>query len=277
LDTSTSTLFSAKPDGAFRCVMLGDVVGSPGREGIAKVLPGLKLEQRIDCAVVNAENASGGVGLVPQSAEELLSHGADILTLGDHGLQRKELFPFLERHADKVIRPLNYPDGAPGKGWAKIRHAGQDIVVVNLMGRVFMNNPLDCQFKAIDTLLAREDTAQSLVLVDHHAEATSEKIAMGRYLDGRVSAVVGTHTHVQTADYSVLANGTAYITDLGMTGSADGVIGMDAKVAIKRLTTGLHAAYKLSQTGNVLVCGVMIDFDPSTKRALQIQLVRLPA
>ena len=205
-------------------LFIGDIVGSPGRKAIAKLLPGIKEEYEVDFVVANAENASGGSGITAKVATELFASGVDVLTSGDHIWKRSEIFQLINQE-ERILRPLNYPQGSPGRGAHVFKSAsGVKVGVINVNGRVFME-ALDCPFKT--TLKAREDLAREtkIIIVDMHAEATSEKIALGWYLDGKVSAIFGTHTHIQTADEKILPKGTAYITDAGMTGPYDSVIG----------------------------------------------------
>jgi len=258
----------------YRIMCLGDVVGSPGRTALKKLAPELREKHKIDLLVVNGENSSGGVGINPKVAQEIFSCGVDVITLGDHTWRRNEIKQFFEEDNHNCIRPANFPAGAPGKGYTVIESKGRPKTgVMNLMGRVFMNMQLDCPFRAADKILAGPLKDCSVVVCDFHAEATSEKCAMGRHLDGRVTLLFGTHTHVQTADQQILPGGSAYISDLGMCGSADGVIGMDADVALNRFLTGMPSPYKVA-TGSTLVSGVICDVDNSTGKAVNISLVR---
>lgn len=251
----------------------GDVVGRTGRVALKLALPEIKARFSADFVVVNGENAAGGTGLDAGTARELFEAGADVLTLGDHVWQKKDLHAVLDRESDRMVRPANYAAGAPGKGWLIVERHGVKIGVFNIIGRVFMNLLLDCPFSAADTLLAGPLAGCRVIIGDLHAEATSEKIAMGRYLDGRISLLFGTHTHVQTADETILPGGTAYITDLGMSGSADGVIGMDGEVALKRFLTGMPHAYKVAP-GDGLLCGIAVQVDLQTGKALEITRIR---
>lgn len=263
---------SSMPAGnELRVLCLGDVVGRPGRRGIASTLRSLRSEHQIHCVIANGENASGGLGIDPESARELRDAGVDILTLGDHTWQRAGIGDFLEKNADWCIRPANYPPGAPGRGWTTVPlPQGKSIGVFNLLGRVYMTSPLDCPFRAADEILAGPLASCGIRICDMHAGATSEKVAMGRYLDGKVSAVFGTHTHVQTADEQLLPAGTGYISDLGMCGPADGVIGMATEVALARFLSGMHHSYKISP-GGVRINGAIISVDRNTGRALSIE------
>ena len=211
---------------------IGDIIGQPGRQAVRKFLPGLRQKYGLDIVIANAENTAGGFGLTLATARELLNAGVDVLTSGNHIWAQKEIIPHLDSDMP-VLRPLNYPPGVPGRGYLIV---GQTLVV-NLMGRTFMGN-LDCPFRAMDKLLAELENKPPVIVVDFHAEATSEKVAMGRYLAGRVSAVLGTHTHVGTIDTQLLPRGTAYVTDIGMTGPVDSIIGDDAEAVIQRFLTG---------------------------------------
>lgn len=257
---------------------LGDVVGRPGRSAVQTRLRSLREARGVDLAIVNGENASGGVGIDPETAREIRGAGADIVTLGDHTWQRREAHPFLEEHSSWCIRPANYPAGAPGRGWATLEVKGIRVGVMNLLGRVFLNFPLDCPFRTADALLAGPLKGCAVIVCDMHAEATSEKMAMARHLDGRATLVFGTHTHVQTADEQILAGGTGFITDLGMCGGRESIIGMDVETAMKRFLTGLPHAYKIGR-GSPTVNGIIATIDPGARRTLSIERVAeiLPA
>jgi 2',3'-cyclic-nucleotide 2'-phosphodiesterase len=256
---------------SFTVVFFGDVVSSPGRSAVKRVLPKLKAERSIDLVVINAENASGGRGLDPRAADELRTAGADVLTLGDHAFQLKESLGWLGRNGSWVVRPLNYPAEVPGVGSLVVERNGVRVRIVNLLGRTFISAPLECPFAALDKILTLPEQVD-ITLVDLHAEATSEKYTMLRAFDGRVQGIVGTHTHVQTADEQVTTAGTAYITDAGMTGCGDGVIGMCSQVAIKRFRTGLPEGYRV-QEGEGKCRGVIITFSVPLRRATAIERV----
>ncbi|MBX7139220.1 MAG: TIGR00282 family metallophosphoesterase [Oligoflexia bacterium] len=255
-------------------ICLGDVVGEPGRKALRERLSVLKQRHAADLAIVNGENVAGGLGIDVKTAEDLYSFGADILTLGDHTWHKKEFRAFLDSNQERCIRPANYPEGAPGRGWtiAKTR-AGVEIGVINLIGRVFFNTPLDCPFRKAEALLDAELANVKVRCIDLHAEATSEKMAMGFYLDGRSSCVFGTHTHVQTADETILAGGTAYISDLGMCGSLDSVIGMDHQSALSRFLGGLPLNYRIG-VGRRVLSGIAVTVDSTTGKALRIERIR---
>lgn len=262
---------------SIRIAAFGDVVSKTGIAALRRFLGDYKREGKIDLVIANGENAAGGVGLDVSSAKDLHSAGVDIVTLGDHTWSKKDINGVLEGEVDrvpKVIRPLNYPPGAPGKGVISAALPdGTKVAVINLIGRVFFNFALDCPFRAADDAINSISTESKIIIVDMHAEATSEKWAMGRFLDGRASLVFGTHTHVQTADEEILPGGTAYITDIGMTGASDGVIGMEAAVATERFLTGLPSSYKPAK-GDPLVQGVVVEIDRSTGKALAIERIR---
>jgi len=243
---------------------IGDIVGKPGRRAVSQLLPGLRQQYRTDLVIANGENAAGGVGLTLSTAKELLDTGVDVLTSGNHIWVHKEIIPYLDGEMP-ILRPLNYPPGVPGKGHIVI---GQ-VAVVNLIGRTFMGD-FDCPFRAMDQLLT--ELKQPIIIVDFHAEATSEKGAMGRYLDGRVSAVLGTHTHVGTIDAQLLPQGTAYVTDIGMTGPLDSVIGDDAEAVIQRFLTRMP--YRLSVgKGKTAFNAILVKVDDDTGRALSIERI----
>ncbi len=253
-------------DALLRVLFIGDIVGRQGRKAVQRILPGLKQEFQIDLTIANCENAAGGFGLTKKLADELTEAGIDVMTSGNHIWDRREIVPYLDS-LPNVLRPLNYPPGVPGRGRAIYEvTGGRRICVVNLMGRVFMR-AIDCPFRTIDTLLNQIENM--CTIVDMHAEATSEKIAMGWYLDGRVSAVLGSHTHVQTADERILPGGTAYITDAGMTGPFDSVIGIEKKAIIERFLTGIPSRFDAA-TQDVRFCGVVVSIDTTTSRALEI-------
>jgi metallophosphoesterase (TIGR00282 family) len=246
---------------------VADVVGHPGREAVKAILPALKSEFQPDLTVLNGENSAAGFGLTAKLADELMKSGADVITSGNHVFAQKEFVTELPQ-LERVIRPANYPPGAPGKGWCVVSAGGQDVLVMNLMGRIFID-PIDDPFRAADAILADHQDIR-ISLCDMHAEATSEKTAMGWYLDGRVSAVVGTHTHIPTADARVLPGGTAYVTDVGMVGPRDGCIGMDKDVVLKRFLTGVPNRFVVA-SGPVTFNSVLVTINSRTGRATSIQ------
>lgn len=264
-------------DSKLRIMMLGDFVGRPARDGLRKCYSYIRNTLEVDLLVVNAENVSGGNCIVPSSAMELKEIGVDIITLGDHAFQKREMHPFLDDNASWCIRPANYPEGAAGKGETFWKHSDSntEVYICNLIGRVFLQGSLDCPFRAIDNMLQKKPESAKIVLCDFHAEATSEKQAFAYYLDGRASLVVGTHTHVQTADARILPGGTGKITDLGMSGCIDTVIGMDTSVALDRFITGLPRAYKLGKGEMIRLCGILATVDCESGKALSIEAVQL--
>ena len=254
-----------------RILMIGDVVGGPGRRIFTREVPRLRAERQLDAVVVNAENCAAGSGITSALAKEFFAAGADAITLGDHTWGQKE-FAGQIGSVERLVRPANYPAECPGRGWCLVTMPTFRFAVVNLQGRVFMN-PVECPFKALDRALA-EIPKDVPVFVDFHAEATSEKITLGYYADGRVTALVGTHTHVQTSDALVLPQGTAYLTDLGMTGPYVSSIGRDLKPVTKRFVTGMPSRFDVAEGPSVLE-GAIIDFDPATKKASDIETLRI--
>ena len=254
-----------------RILMIGDVVGGPGRKIFKREVPRLRAERHLDAVVVNAENCAAGSGITAALAKEFLESGADAITMGDHTWGQKE-FAGQIGSLDRLVRPANYPAECPGRGWCLVTMPTFRFAVVNLQGRVFMN-PVDCPFKTIDRVL-NEIPKDVPVFVDFHAEATSEKITFGYYVDGRVTAVVGTHTHVQTSDAVVLPNGTAYLTDLGMTGPYVSSIGRDLKPVTKRFITGMPGRFDVAEGPSVLE-GAVIEFDPATRKASSVEILRV--
>jgi metallophosphoesterase (TIGR00282 family) len=243
-----------------RILFIGDIVGSPGRQIVKERLADIVAQHAIDLVIANCENSASGFGITPRLAEELLSCGIEVLSGGNHIFDRKEILEYFP-HQPRLLRPANYPADAPGTGlYVGVTKSGVGYAVLNLQGRVFMP-AIDCPFRAADRELARIPADVRVVLVDMHAETTSEKISMGWYLDGRVTALVGTHTHVATADEHVLPGGTAYITDVGMTGPHDGVIGMDKKTIVQKFLDGLPARFEVAERDPQMNC-VLLDVDP---------------
>lgn len=251
-----------------RILFIGDIVASAGRACVQEWLPGLRTDYGIDLIVANGENAAGGLGATPEVIRDLFALGIHAITMGNHTWRKKELIPAIDK-LGPVVRPANYPHGVPGQGSAVVELAdGRKAGIVNVLGRVFMepfDNPFDAGLREVTRL--REQTP--IVLVDMHAEATAEKAALGWHLDGKCTAVVGTHTHVQTADERVLPNGTAFITDVGMTGPSDSVIGLDRGLSIHKFLTGLPVAHTVAK-GRPMLCAVVIDADEETGRANSI-------
>ncbi len=245
----------------------GDIIGRPGRQAVKELLPGLKKQHKVDLVIANAENVAGGIGLTPATAEELLRAGVDVLTSGNHIWAQKEIIPYLDSKMP-VLRPLNYPPGVPGRGYMVVNNR---VVVVNLIGRTFIGN-FDCPFRAMDKLLAELEPRHKVIIIDFHAEATSEKIALGRYLDGRVSAILGTHTHVGTIDTQILPQGTAYVTDIGMTGPIDSVIGDDTEAVISRFLSMIPHRLSVGK-GRVMLTAILVEIDDESGRATGIERI----
>jgi metallophosphoesterase (TIGR00282 family) len=256
-----------------RILVLGDVMGRPARRAMRDLVPSLVKTEEIDLVVANAENAAGGMGVDIKSAHELLSAGAQVLTSGNHIWKKKEIYSYLDEH-DHLIRPANFPVGAPGKGWCRWQRNGFSALVINLQGRVFMPNHVDDPFRCVDEILRQQGRSCPVVIVDMHAEATSEKNAMGWYLDGRASLVYGTHTHVQTADERILPGGTAFITDVGMCGPLDSFIGMEKEGVIKGFLTQLPRQFEVAED-NVVLQGVIVDVDDHSGRARDIRRLKV--
>ncbi len=255
-----------------KILFIGDIVGSPGRIAVNKLLPKLKAELALDFVIANAENASGGSGITQKVAEELFDSGVNVLTSGDHIWKKKEIFELINQE-ERILRPLNYPSGAPGRGSSIFKtKSGAKIGVVNVNGRVFME-ALECPFKGV--LSAQKELAQEtkIIIVDIHAEATSEKVALGWYLDGKVSAVLGTHTHIQTADEKILPQGTAYITDVGMAGPYDSVIGRKVDDVLTRFLTAIPVRFEVAEE-NIQLHAVVLDIDEKNGKARSIKRIQ---
>lgn len=252
---------------------MGDVMGRPGLQAVHTLLPPLVARHGVDVAVANGENSEGGAGISPETAEALLASGVALLTSGNHFWSKKNILPWVAEHPDKLLRPANHPKGSPGRGHGVVALPdGRALGVINLEGRVFMR-PLENPFEVVGPLVEELRQRTPCILVDMHCEATSEKHAMGVFLDGRVSAVVGTHTHVQTADERILPGGTAYITDVGMCGPLDSVIGLKKELSVERFLTGRRTGHEVA-TGLVYLQGVVVDIDDATGRPRSIQRVR---
>ena len=245
---------------------VGDIIGRPGRRAVNELLPGMREQYGLDLVIANAENVASGLGLTSATARELLDAGVDVLTSGNHIWAQKEIIPYLDGEMP-ILRPLNYPPGVPGRGYI----INRQVMVVNLIGRTFMGN-FDCPFRAMDHLLAEVKHNPPVIIVDFHAEATSEKVAMGRYLDGQVSAVLGTHTHVGTIDAQVLPQGTAYVTDIGMTGPIDSIIGDDAEAVLQRFLTIIPHRLSVGK-GKTLFNAVLVSVDEKSGKAISIERI----
>jgi hypothetical protein len=257
-----------------RILFIGDIVGSPGREVLSKHLAEIVAQHQVDLVIANGENSASGFGITPRLADDLFAAGVEVITGGNHSWDRKEILDYIP-HEPRLIRPANFP-ASPGRGlYLGTSRGGVRYAVLNLQGRVFMT-ALDCPFRTADSELARIPPDVKVIFVDMHAEATSEKQAMGWYLDGRVSVVVGTHTHVATADERVLPNGTAFITDVGMTGPHESVIGMDRAAMVKRFLDAMPVKFEVA-IGDARLNAILADVDDSTGRARSIARVRVPA
>ncbi|MCX6088942.1 MAG: TIGR00282 family metallophosphoesterase [Candidatus Atribacteria bacterium] len=255
-----------------RFLIVGDIVGKPGRRIAAEKIEKIKKSHSIDAVIANGENSAGGLGITPETCEELLRCGIDVLTSGNHIWDKKEILGYIDRQ-EQLLRPLNYPPGVPGRGYLIHQSNHVKWAVVNVSGRVFMN-PLDCPFQSIDRVLPEIQNETKIIVIDFHAEATSEKIAFGWYTDGRVSCVVGTHTHVITADERILPGGTAYITDIGMTGAHDSVIGIEVQQIVDRFLTQIPVKYTVAKE-NVILNGVVVEIDDKTGKAISISRLSL--
>ncbi|WP_422448741.1 TIGR00282 family metallophosphoesterase [Thermoanaerobacterium sp. DL9XJH110] len=253
-----------------KLLMIGDIVGRPGRNIIREKLPSLRKEHEIDFVIANGENAAGGNGITKKIAEELFISGIDFFTMGNHVWDNKDVFNFIEEET-RMVRPANYPEGTPGRGCQLVSLERLSIGILNLSGRIFMNS-LDCPFRCADIQIEKLKKHTNIIIVDFHAEATSEKIAMGWYLDGRVSLMAGTHTHVQTADERILPNGTAYITDVGMTGPSDSILGIDKDKVIQKFLTQLPVRFEVAR-GPVQFNGIVVDIDESSGKAVSIKRI----
>ncbi|MBI2368774.1 MAG: TIGR00282 family metallophosphoesterase [Deltaproteobacteria bacterium] len=257
-----------------RVLFIGDIVGGPGRRAVAELLPRLVDQHRVDLVIANCENAAGGFGATPEICDQLFKVGVDVLTSGNHIWDKKEIYPYLNSQ-ERLLRPINYPPGAPGRGELVLTApGGERVAVLNVIGLIFMDHT-DDPFRAAQAAVERFRAETPVIIVDMHAEATSEKMAMGWFLDGKVSAVVGTHTHVPTADERILPGGTGYLTDIGMTGPFDSIIGMRQEEALEKFLTLLPRRFEVA-AGNVRLNSVLLDLDGETGRCRAIQRVSLP-
>jgi len=247
-------------------IAIGDIIGRPGRQAVQKVLPDLRQQHGIDMVIANVENIAGGIGVTPATATEMLECGVDVMTSGNHIWAQKDIFPYLDSDMP-IIRPLNYPPGVPGRGYI----IKDKVAVINLIGRTFMSN-YDCPFRTSDQLLAELGNQPPVKIIDFHAEATSEKVALGRYLDGRVSAVLGTHTHVGTIDAKILPRGTAYVTDIGMTGPIDSVIGDNVDDVLQRFLTMIPNRLSVGK-GKVMFTAMLLNIDNRSGKAKSIERI----
>lgn len=257
-----------------KLLFIGDVIGKPGRDALSRELHRIIDRHRVDLVIANGENAAGGFGLTAETAQELFKCGVQLITSGNHIWDKKDALEYIKRE-ERIVRPANYPDGTPGRGTTIVKTpGGVKIGILNLEGRVFMNN-LDCPFRCADREIAKLKEETPIVFVDFHAEATSEKVSLGWYLDGRVCAVIGTHTHVQTADERVLTAGTAYMTDAGMTGAFDSVIGVKKEEAIQKFITQRPAKFEVAKK-DIRINGAVIEVDEKTGLSLGIERINVP-
>ncbi|MFA5554553.1 MAG: TIGR00282 family metallophosphoesterase [Phycisphaerae bacterium] len=254
---------------------IGDIVGKPGRRVLSEKLKNLIKEHNVDCVIANAENAAGGSGLTPQIYDKLMKYGVNLVTLGDHTFRKRDIIQILET-SDNIVRPANLSDSAAGRGYAIYQTGkGPTIAIISLLGRIFMK-PADCPYSAADKIISQLSNKADIIFVDVHAEATSEKISMGYFLNGRVSCVFGTHTHVVTADETILSKGTAYITDIGMTGPHESILGRGINNVLKSFRTQMPYPFEVA-TGDVRLNSILVTIDSNTKQAERIERIRVNA
>ncbi len=256
-----------------KILLIGDIVGNSGVKKVKELIPQYKNQKNIDFIIANGENSADGMGITLKIYEDLKKAGVDVVTMGNHTWGKKEIFNFIED--EQIVRPANYPEGVPGKGYTIREVNDKKIAVVNLIGRVDVGILSENPFLKMDEILAEIQNKANIIIVDFHAEATAEKIAMGYYLDGRVTTVFGTHTHVQTADETILEKGTGYITDIGMTGPRKSVIGMEIAASVKRFTTTLPERYKVSEDKEVVLTGCILEINDENSRIQKISRVRM--
>lgn len=254
-----------------KILFIGDVVSSPGRQMIQQYLPRLKNKYKPQVIIINGENSAGGKGITEKIYKQFLNEGASVVTLGNHAWDNREIFDFIDTEKN-LLRPANFPKDAPGRGITFIKVNDVEVAVINLQGRTFLT-PIDDPFQVIDELITIAQRRTNLIFLDFHAEATSEKQAMGYYVDGRISAMVGTHTHIQTADERILPKGTGYITDVGMTGPYDAVLGVEKEAIIKRFTTQLPVRFNIDKQGRNQLNGVVVTIDPKVGKAIDIERI----
>jgi len=256
-----------------KILLVGDIVGKPGRNAFTQVAAKLKDEGRVDFIIANAENAASGRGPTPEMANAILNAGADVIILGDHAWDSKEMVAGIDME-DRIIRPANFPRTAPGRGWVRVETPEGPLVVLQLICRVFMQPSYDCPFQTADRMLKGELGGDKVIIVDFHGEASSERMAMGRFLDGRVTSVTGTHTHCQTSDNRIFPNGTAYMTDLGMTGPQDSVLGREVEPVLKKFLTGVPHKFNVAK-GDPTLEGAILDVDMKSGKASNIERIRI--
>jgi metallophosphoesterase (TIGR00282 family) len=258
-----------------KILMFGDVSGRIGRRAVAKILPSLKKKFDPDLTIANAENIAHGIGITESTLNELVEAGVDFFTSGDHVFDKKEAIAILERPNSPLLRPANFPSGVPGVGTKLFEIGTKKVIVINLIGRVFLKNQYDCPFRKVDEILEEfKNVEPSAIIVDFHAEATSEKNGLAQYLDGRVSAVLGTHTHVGTDDWQILPGGTAFATDIGMVGAKDSILGVEKKGIIKTFLTQISEVHEIPEEGTCTVNAIYLEIDPKTKHAKKIKKIK---
>jgi len=253
-----------------KILFIGDIVGNPGRRAVKEMIGLIRREEKYDFCIANAENAAGGSGITYVVAQELYKAGVDVITLGNHTWSKKEVYNFIDSD-ERIVRPINYPKGVPGKGSTIYEGNAGKIGVINVMGRVYMDS-IDCPFSSVDKEIEYLKSFVKVIVVDMHAEATSEKCALAWYLDGRVSCVLGTHTHVQTADERILPCGTAFISDVGMTGPYDGILGVDRDIIIEKFLTHIPARFEIAK-GRIQFNAVLLEIDEATGKTLSIKRI----
>ena len=254
-----------------KILAVGDIVGEGGVQKLKMVLPKIKQEEQIDFVITNGENSAGGMGITERNYKDILFGGTDVVTMGNHTWAKKDIFNFIDD--ERIVRPANYTRNIPGKGYTIVKAKDKNIAVINLIGRVDVNVLSENPFKVANDLVEELKEQVDIIIIDFHAEATAEKIALGHYLDGKVTAIFGTHTHVQTADAKILPKGTGYITDIGMTGPEHSVIGMEISASIKRLETTLPEKYRLAE-GNCILNGVIFEIDDQTNKVMNIKTIQ---
>lgn len=253
-------------------MMIGDICGRPGRQAAAHYIPILKEEYNLDLIIANGENSAGGVGITAKVFDELLEMNIDIVTTGNHVWDKKEIFDFIDRET-RLIRPANYPPGTPGHGYNIISIKNRQVGIINLAGRTFMP-PIDCPFRTANQIISEIQDLCEIIIIDFHAEATSEKLALGWYLDGKVSCVAGTHTHIQTADERILPQGTAFISDLGMVGPWNSILGVDKEPVIKKFLTGLPVRFNVAADDDTIFCAIIVQIDSHSNKANHITRIQ---
>jgi len=256
-------------------LFIGDIVGRPGRSAVREILPNLIKENQIDFVIANGENLASGSGLTLSTYEEMIKIGIDYFTSGNHVWSKKDFIKYLDEEDIKVIRPANYPDSVPGKGYCEIKINDKKIIIINLLGRVFLSSEVDNPFKVVNKVIDSLPKNESqIIIVDFHAEATSEKVCLGQYLDGRVAAVIGTHTHIPTADARILPHGTAYLTDAGMVGALNSSIGVELKPVLNHFLTGMPVTFDIPKQGEKIFSAALLKINDKTNKVINIELIK---